>query len=211
MAGTAAIALVGADLVAGRVARRRAASLIGAAWRTASVPEVRFGGPFLIQHVAGRFREIRLRLPAFTAGGVGFGGLDARLTNVRALAEATAGAGRGIVVRELAATVSIPLAGLDERLPPGFTFRRHGQELRIHGWVLAVPVTGIVELAADRRRILVNPRIAGIPSLLGFLVDLPALPPEVAISSIYLADNVLAVSLTGHDVRFERPATGKVR
>lgn len=194
-------ALAGADRVGAWIARRRVAELIGAAWRAVAAPHVRISGPFLIQFVAGRYRQVRLSVPAFTAGGVRFGGLDASLSKVRAPVRGLL-AGRGLVVGDVMATVAIPFSALSDRLPPGLSLRRHGRELAIHGWALAVPVTGTVEISADMRRISVNPRVAGIPSLVGFRIELPAMPQAVEITSISVADTALTVIMSGRDVHF---------
>lgn len=194
-----AAALTGVDRGAARIARRRVAALIGAAWRAVATPEVRISGPFLIQFIGGRFREVRLSVAAFTAGGVEFGGLDATLARVRAPVRGLL-AGRGLVAGEMNATVAIPFSTLSERLPPGFVLRRRGAELAVHGWALAVPVTGTVEISADMRRISVNPRVAGIPSLVGFRIELPAMPQAVEITSISVADASLTVTMAGRDV-----------
>jgi uncharacterized membrane protein len=201
-----AAALVGADRLTATVARRRAAGLIAAAWRTAQAPDVRIAGSFLIQLIAGSYRRVGLTVPAFTAGGMEFDGLEAELTAVRAPARDLL-AGRGLVFGEVAVTVAIPFSALSSRLPPGFAFRQHGQELRIHGWALAVPVSGTVEISADLRRISVNPRIAGIPSLVGFRIELPAMPHEVTITAIRVTEAALTVTLTGRDVRIAAAGT----
>jgi len=200
------VALVGADRMGARIARRRVAGLIGAAWRAAAAPDVRIGGSFLIQFARGRYRQVRLSVPAFVAGGVQFGGLDASLAEVRAPVRGLL-AGHGFVAGDVSATVAIPFSALSERLPPGFTLRRRGHELAVHGWALAVPVTGALEISADLRRISVNPRVAGIPSLVGFRIDLPAMPQAVEITSISVADTALTVTLAGRDVHLAAAGT----
>lgn len=208
--------MVGADRGAAWIARRRVAELIGTAWRATAAPRLRIGGPFLIQFIGGRYREVRLGVGAFTAGGVAFSGLDATLANVRAPVRGLL-AGRGLVAGVITATVAIPFSALNERLPPGFALRRRGSELAVHGWALAVPVTGTVEISADLRRISVNPRVAGIPSLVGFRIELPAMPQAVEITSISVADTALTVAMAGRDVRIaaagtvDRGTVGQVR
>lgn len=201
-----AAALVGADRLTATVARRRVAGLIAAAWRTVRGPDVRIAGSFLIQLIVGSYRRVGLTVPAFTAGGMEFAGLEAELTAVRAPVRDLL-AGRGLVIGEVAATVAISFAALSSRLPPGFAFRRHGHELRIHGWALAVPVWGTVEISADLRRISISPRIAGIPSLVGFRIELPAMPHEVTITAIRVAQEALTVTLIGRDVRIATAGT----
>ncbi|HWF82819.1 MAG TPA: DUF2993 domain-containing protein [Streptosporangiaceae bacterium] len=211
-----AAALAGVDRLAAWIARRRVAGLIGVALRVAAAPDVRIGGPFLVQFIGGRYRQVRLSLLAFTAGGVEFGRLDASLAKVRAPLRGLV-AGHGVVVGDVMATVAIPFATLVKRLPPGFTLRRHGTELVIHGSALAVPVTGTVEISADLRQISVNPRVAGIPSLVGFRIELPAMPQAVEITSISVADTALTVTVAGRDVRLgtagtvDRREVGQVR
>lgn len=199
-------ALAGVDRGAARIVRRRVGGLIGAAWSSAGAPDVRIGGPFLIQFVSGRYRRVGLRLAAFAAGGVEFGGLDAALVKVRAPVRGLL-AGHGFVAGEIRATVSIPFSALSERLPPGFALRRRGAELAVHGWALAMPVTGTVEISADLRRISVNPRVAGIPSLVGFRIELPAMPAGVEITSIGVGDSALTVTLAGRDVHLAAAGT----
>lgn len=201
-----AVALVGADRVVAAVARRRVAGLIAVAWRTAREPAVRIGGSFLIQLMTGSYRRVGLTVPSFTAGGMEFAGLEAELTGVRAPVRDLR-AGRGLVVSEVAATVAIPFAALSSRLPPGFAFRKHGHELGIHGWALAVPVSGKVEISSDLRHISVSPRIAGIPSFVGFRLELPAMPHEVTITAISVTEEALTVALAGRDVRIAAAGT----
>lgn len=198
--------LTGTDRAAAWIARRRVAELIGVAWRAAAVPDVRIGGPFLIQFLAGRYRQVKLSVPAFTAGGVEFGWLDASLAKVRAPVRGLL-AGHGLVAGEIIATVELPFSALNQRLPAGFALRRRGQELVVHGWALAVPVTGTVEISADLRRISVNPRVAGVPSLVGFRIELPAMPQAVDITSIGIADTALTLTMTGRDVHLAAAGT----
>ena len=209
-------AFAGVDRVGVWIARRRVAALIGTAWRAAAAPDVRIGGPFLIQFIRGRYREVRLSVTAFTAGGMEFSGLDAWLGKVRAPVRGLL-AGHGLVAGDIRATVAIPFSALSERLPPGFALRRHGHRLAVHGWALAVPVSGTVEISADLRWISVSPRVAGIPSLVGFRIELPAMPQAVDITSVSVADAGLTVTMAGRDVRLaaagsvDRGSVGQVR
>jgi hypothetical protein len=201
-------AVVVADRASAAIARNRVARLIANAWRATSVPDLRIGGgPFLLQLLGGVYRRVRLTWPAFTAAGMDFRGLDATLTGVRAPVTRLM-TGGGLVVGEIAATFAIPFATLDDRLPPGFALRRHRQELQIHGSVLAVPVSGIVEINASKRQIVVTPRVAGLPSLVGFRVELPAMPQEVTIISVTVTDTALAVGVAGREVRLAARAAG---
>lgn len=199
IAAVVVASLVGVDRVGARIARRRVAELIRAAWHAAAAPDVRIGGPFLIQLIRGRYQRVRLTVPGFTAGGMEFSGLDAWLAKVRAPLRGLR-AGHGLVVGDIRATLAIPFSALSERLPPGFTLRRRGHEMTVHGWALAVPVSGTVEISADLRWISVNPRVAGIPSLVGFRIELPAVAPAVEITSISVADAGLTVTMAGRDV-----------
>jgi hypothetical protein len=210
------VAVVFADRASATIMRKRVARLIASAWRTTTAPELRIGGgPFLIQLIGGVYRRVRLTWPAFTAGGMDFRGLDATLRDVRAPV-ARLLAGDGLVAGEISATFAIPFATLNGRLPPGFALRRHRQELQIHGTMLAVPVSGVVEINAERRQIVVTPRIAGVPSLVGFRIEFPAMPQEVTIISVIVTDTALAVGVAGREVSIaaragDRATTGEAR
>lgn len=179
---------------------RRVAQRIAVTSETMSPPDVRVAGAsFLAQLLAGRFREVLVAVPAFAAGGVAFLGLTARLTDVRApLRELRAG-GR-LVAGRVSATTTIALSELDGRLPLGLTLTRHGGELRITGSVLRVPVSGVLGVTAEPRRICVTPRVLGVPSLLGFVIALPGLPAEMVIDSVRVAPSGLEVRLSGENV-----------
>ncbi len=213
-AAAVAAVLAGADRAAAAFARRRVSGIIAAAWRTPSAPEVHIRGPFLLQLIGGVYRQVRLAVPALAAGGMDFTDLDASLIAVRAPIRRLL-AGDGIVITELRARFAIDYPTLSKRLPPGFALRRHRGELQIYSPALALPVAGTVAIDADLRHISVTPRVAGVPSLVGLRVDLPAMPPEVTISSITMTDSALAVSVAGRDVRLRanrplaaRPRTG---
>ena len=195
----AVAALVCADRVAASITRHRVARLIGAAWHTPSAPDVRISGPFLVHLVVGVFRQVELSLPAFTAGGMDLLDLKASLTAVRAPMRRLL-ARDGLIIGEVSASFAIPFAALNKLVPAGFAVRRHRRELEIYSPMLALPVAGTVEIDADLRHIRVTPRVAGVPSLVGFQVDLPALPPLVSIASITVTDTALALSVTGQQV-----------
>jgi hypothetical protein len=196
------------DRLAAAVVRRRVARLIARAWRTPAVPRLRTSrGPFLIQLISGVYGEVSLTVPEFTAAGMEMRCLDARLTGVRAPVVRLL-AGEGLVAGAISANFAIPFDALASRLPPGFAIRRHRGELQIHSTFLPVPVSGIVEINAERRWISVTPRIAGVPSVVGFRVELPALPQEVTINSITVTDEALAVGVAGQQVRLAAANAG---
>ena len=215
-AAAIAAGLIGADRAAAGIARRQVAQRIAAAWRTTATPGVRIVGPFLIQLIGGVYRNVRLTVPAVTAAGVDFTDISASLTRVRAPIGRLL-AGGGIVITELSASVAIPFTALNKRLPAGFALRRHRDELQIFSPLVAWPVDATVAIDPDLRHIAVTPRLARVPSLVGFRIDLPAMPPEVTITSIAVTDTTLLVDVAGRDVRLApaptagRPATSQVR
>lgn len=194
-----AAALVAADRVARAVVLRRVASRVGAASGAAQPPQVRIAGPvFLTQLLAGRYREVQVTIAAFSAGGVDFSGLTARLAQVRAplgllLSD-------GLVAGQVAATATIPLGVLGSRLPPGLALRHEGGEIVVFSSLVPMPVSGVLRVSADAQRIALTPRVLGVPSLVGFAIGLPALPPELVIESVSVSDIGLAVRLRGADV-----------
>ena len=215
-AAAIAAGLTGADRTAARIARRRVAQRLAAAWHTTAAPDVRVGGPFLIQLICGVYRNVRLTVPAVTAAGVDFTDISASLRRVRAPIGRLL-AGSGIVITELSASFAIPFTALNRRLPGGFALRRHRDELQIFSPLVAWPVDATVAIDPDLRHIAVTPRLARVPSLVGFRIDLPAMPPEVTITSITVTDTTLLVDVAGRDVRLGRadtagrPAASQVR
>ncbi|HEX9031071.1 MAG TPA: DUF2993 domain-containing protein [Streptosporangiaceae bacterium] len=189
------LAVVAARHMARHVARRIAVTA------SAGIPlRVRIAGvSFLAQLVAGRFAEVRVTVPAFVAGGLDLLGLDARLTQVRAPLRRLL-SGSALVAGRVTATTTIALSALDSRLPPGLTLARHGEELRITGPVLRTGVYGTLGITAGARQIFVTPRVLGFPSLVGFAIALPALPPELVIDSVAVTADGLAVTLHGDNV-----------
>ncbi len=182
------------------IIRRRVARRIAVAWRTTSEPAVRIAGPFLIQLIGGVYRQVRLTVPALTAAGMDFTDISASLTRVRAPLRRLL-AGDGIVIAELSASLAIPFAALNKRLPAGFALRRYRRQLQIYSPLVALPVDATVAIDADLRHISVTPRLAGMPSLVGFRIDLPAMPRDVTITSITVTDATLLVNVAGSDVR----------
>ena len=195
-----AVALAGADrllaAVVGRGAARRLAAVLG----SGSGAEVRItNAPFLTQLAAGVYREIEVTAAAFTAGGIEFGGLSARLSQVRAPVRRLL-ARRGLVAGQVTAIMTMPLSVLADRLPRGLELRRQGADLAISGWALLMPVTGTLAVTADGQRISVVPRVLGVPALVGFVVALPGLPPELSIKALQVTDTGLEVTVSGKNV-----------
>jgi len=194
------VAAIAADRLAAAAVMRRIAGRIGAASGAADPPEVRIAGAvFLTQLLAGCYREVRVTLAAFTAGGIEFDRLTARLTQVR-MPLGRPGAESGVVAGQMTATAVIPLSVLGSRLPPGLALRYEGGELVIVSSVLPMPVSGVLRVSADAQVISLTPRVLGIPSLVGFAIALPAMPPELAIESVGISAAGLEVSVRGDNV-----------
>lgn len=110
-----------------------------------------------------------------------------------------AGAG-GVVAGAVTATAAIPLTQIADRLPPGLVLRPHGGELRVSGMVLLVPVSGTLALRPDGQRIAVVPKLLGVPSLLGFVIPLPGLPPGLVIGSLRIGAGGVELTLAGENI-----------
>jgi len=195
-----AVALAGADrllaAVVGRGAGRRLAAVLG----NGSGAEVRItSAPFLTQLAAGVYREIEVTAGAFTVGGLEFRGLSARLSQVHAPVRRLLGR-RGLVAGQVTAIMTMPLSVIADRLPRGLELRRQGADLAISGWALLMPVSGTLAVTADGQRISVVPRVLGVPSLVGFVVALPGLPPELYIQALQVTDTGLEVTVSGDNV-----------
>jgi hypothetical protein len=212
---TIVIALVAADRLAAAAAVRRIASRVWLASHSDGVPAgtsrrsgrpgpapvVRITSvPFLTQLLAGTYHDVEISLSACTVGGLDLSGLTARLSRVRApLGQLLTG--HGVIVGELSAVATIPLSALSRLLPPGLELRRNGDDLRIWGTILPVPVLGTLGISADQEKISVTPKVTGFPAPVGFVIGLPALPPDVKITSIRVTDAGLGVTVRGTDVR----------
>lgn len=196
VAGVAAAADRLLALAVGHVAGRRVAAVAGAPSR----PLVRIvGGPFLTQMLAGRYRQVLVTLAAFTAAGVEFSCLTATLTGVRApIRRLRSGAGAVASLVEITAT--IPLAVIDRRLPAGLIVRHERGALTVRGSVLRVPVSGTLRIDASRQVIGIVPRVLGVPSLVGFEIAMPAMPPQLVIDAVSATDSGLTVMLRGERV-----------
>jgi hypothetical protein len=107
---------------------------------------------------------------------------------------------RGPIVSHLAASATIPFSVLTARLPPGLILRRNGTDIGISGWLRLMPVAGTLAVAADGQRISVIPKVLGVKGLVGFVIALPGLPPELVINALHVTDAGLEVTVTGDDV-----------
>ena len=195
-----AVALAGTDRLLAVVVSRGAARRLGAVLGSGSGAAVRItSAPFLTQLAAGVYREIEVTAAAFTAGGIEFRGLSARLSQVHAPARRLLGR-RGLVAGRVTAIMTMPLSVIADRLPRGLELRRQGADLAISGWALLMPVSGTLAVTADGQRISVVPRVLGVPSLVGFAVALPGLPPELYIQTLQVTDTGLEVTVSGDNV-----------
>src|SRR5579875_3637495 len=194
LAGGVIAAAIAADRLAARIAGAAAA-----ASRAPEPPEVTIAGAFLPQLARGVFRRIDVRAGAFRAGGLEFSGVTASLAGVRAPLPARSGAGP--VAARVTAVATIPLATLAGRLPGGLTLRAEGNTIRLAGSVLGMPVRGTLAVSAMPRALTVTPRLTGMPAIAGFVIDLAALPPGLAVSSVNVAAVGLEVRLEGREVR----------
>jgi hypothetical protein len=199
-----AAAAAAADRLLARIAGRRVSRHLAALLSADPAPAVRIASaPFLPQLVAGLYREIEVTLAAVTVGGLDFHKLTARLTAVRAPFRQLV-AGSGVIAGRVTATATIPLTALGPRLPPGLTLRHQDGELRISGWLALIRVSGTLAVRGSEQRILVTPKVAGVPSLVGFALDVPGMPAELAIEAVLVTDHGLELTIGGSDVRFAR-------
>jgi hypothetical protein len=195
-----AVALAGADRLLALIAVRRVARHLTARLGATSAPAVRIAGaPFLTQVLSGVYRQVEVTLAAFRAGGTEFRGLTAYLSLVRAPLRDLL-AGRGPVAGDVRVTATIPLSAIGGRLPPGLVLRRQGTELAVSGFVLLMPVSGTLTIRADRQRICVVPKVLGVPSLVGFVITLPGLPPRLTIDTLDVTDAGLQITMRGENV-----------
>jgi DUF2993 family protein len=193
-------AIIAADRLLAAVAIRRIARGVALASHARVAPQVRIGGPvFLTQLLAGVYREVEVMLGACTLGGVDFAELSVQLTRVRAPVRQLL-AGHPATAGQLTATGMIPYSVLSDRLPPGLTIRPRGGDLRISGTILGVPALGIVSVSAETEKIRITPKLAGLPSLVGFVIELPAMPPQVRIASVRVTEGGLEVACRGADL-----------
>jgi hypothetical protein len=174
---------------------------IGAALQATAPARLRLTGALIApQLVSGRYRRIGLELPDLRAGGLTLTGVTAVLADVRAPLVRTI-AGGEVVIGGATAAATIPFASLSERLPAGLAFRPKGADLRISGVLGLMPVRGTVAISAEARRIVLTPKAAGVPSLVGFAVDLHAMPPGMTITSALVRAEGLEFGVHGTDIR----------
>jgi LmeA-like phospholipid-binding len=195
-----AVAMAGVDRLLAAVVSRGVGRRLAAVLGSASGAAVRITSvPFLTQLVAGVYREVEVTAAAFTAGGIEFRGLSARLSQVHAPVRRLP-ARHGLVAGQVTAIMTIPLSVLAERLPRGLELRRRGADLAVSGRALLTPVSGTLAVTADGQRISVVPRVLGVPSLVGFVIALRGLPPELCIAALQVTDSGLEVTVSGDNV-----------
>jgi LmeA-like phospholipid-binding len=195
------VAVIAGDRGLAALVERQVARRLAVVGNASSAPVVRVAGaPFVTQLFGGRYREVDITLAGFTAGGLEFAGLTARLTRVRAPLAALLSGG-SLVASEMTATAIVPLYALARRLPEGLTLQQRGSDLRISGLVLRMPVSGILAIKAEPRQISLIPKVVGVPALVGFVIGVPAMPPELTIRSVRVTKAGLEVIAAGGDVR----------
>jgi len=197
-----AAVLGGADRLTGMLAGRRVARAIRRTLGPDSAPAVRFAGSsFLRQAVPGHYRDVAITAAALRAGGMEFRDLRARLHDVRApIRQLRAGSAGRIVAGSLTASATIPYAAIAARLAPGLVLARRGEDIAISGRVLLMPVAGTLAVTANGQRISVVPKALGVPSVVGFVIAVPGLPPEVSIAALRVRDGGLEVTVQGDQV-----------
>lgn len=194
----AALAAVPADRLLAAAARRRVAARVQVICGAASAPVIRLSGPFLPQLLAGRYREVQVRIGTCAVGGIGLAGLTAHLTEVRApLRGLIASRPAPVLAGKLSAVAVIGLADLSARLPSGLQVRPHGQDLRITGNYRRVPVRGTLAVKAGRDQITVTPKLTGVGAPVGFVIGLPGLPPQLAIVALRVTGDGIEVTVHG--------------
>jgi DUF2993 family protein len=195
------VVVIAGDRGLARLAKRQVARWLARVSHASSAPGVRVtGAPFVTQLLRGRYREVEITLAGCTAGGLKLAGLTARLTEVRAPLGALLSGG-SLIAGQMTATAIVPLCALAKQLPDGLTLQPHGGDLRISGLVLRMPVSGTLGVRAEPRQIALIPKVAGIPALVGFVIGLPAMPPELTIRSVRVTEAGLEARVQGHDIR----------
>jgi LmeA-like phospholipid-binding len=195
-----AVTLAGADRLLALIAVRRVSRHLATRLHATSAPVVRIAGvPFVTQVLSGVYRQVDVTVAACRARGLEFLGLTASLSRVRAPLRLMA-ASSGLVAGEVRAMATIPLSAIGDRLPPGLVLRRQGAEIAVSGFVLLMPVSGTLAIRADRQRICVVPKVLGVPSLIGFVIALPGLPPRLTIDTVDVTDAGLEITMRGEDI-----------
>jgi hypothetical protein len=191
---------IGLDRLLVAVAVRRVAGHVAALTGAGSPAVVRFAGAaFLPQLLRGVYREIEVTLAACTAGGLDLRAVTARLSLVRAPIRLLL-RGRGLVAGQVSGQATIPFSAIASRLPAGLEVHRHGEQVRVRGTVLRMPVAGRLAVTSDGQRISVVPGVLGVPSLVGFVLTVPGLPRELTIDAVRVTDAGLEISMSGDEV-----------
>jgi hypothetical protein len=200
----AAAVTAGLDRLLAAIAIRRVAWHVAALTGPGYPAVVRFAGAaFLPQLVRGVYRQIDVTLAACTAGGIELRALTARLCLVRAPVRLLL-RGRGLVAGQVSGQATIPFSAIASRLPPGLDVDRQGEQVRVRGTVLRLPVIGTLAVTANRQRISVVPSVLGVPSLVGFVLSVPGLPRELIVDSVRVTDVGLEISMSGDEVKLTR-------
>jgi hypothetical protein len=198
-AGLAAIVAI--DRLLAIAAARVAAARIRQANQASGDLGVRIHGlAFLPRLLAGRYGEIEVTLGPCTIGGVVLSGLVAQLAQVRAPLPRLV-AGRGVLAGRLTATATIPLTALASRLPDGLVLRLDGDDLRISGTILRMPVAGTLSVKADPAKISLTPKVTGVSAPIAFVIELPALSAGLTITEVRITGDGLEVVVRGTDVK----------
>jgi DUF2993 family protein len=194
-------AVAGLDRLVAAIAVRRVAGHVAALTGPGSPAVVRFAGAaFLPQLFRGVYREIEVTLSTCTAGSIELRALTARLCLVRAPIRLLL-RGRGLVAGRVSGQATIPFSAIASRLPPGLEVHRHGEQVRVRGTVLRVPVIGRLAVTSEGQRISVVPSVLGVPSLVGFVLAVPGLPRELTTDAVRVTDVGLEISMSGDEVK----------
>jgi DUF2993 family protein len=199
------VVLGGTDRLLASVVGRGVARRAGRAFGTGSGVVVRITSvPFLTQLASGVYREVEVTAPACAIGSVEVHALRVRLSGVRASVRQPLAA-KGLFATRVAASATIPFSVLTARLPPGLDLRRSGADIGVSGWIGLMPVVGTLAVAATAQRISVVPKVLGVKGVVGFVITLPGLPPQLVISALQITEAGLEVTLTGNDVILAPP------
>ena len=197
----AAAATAGLDRLLAAVAVRRVAGNVAALTGPGHPAVVRFAGAaFLPQLLGGVYREIEVSVAACMAGGIELRALTVRLCLVRAPIRLLL-RGRSLVAGHVSGQATIPFSVIASRLPPGLEVHRHGEQVRVRGTVLRLPVFGRLSVTSDGQRISVVPSAPGVPSLVGFVLAVPGLPHELTIDAVRVTDVGLEITISGDEVK----------
>jgi hypothetical protein len=195
-----AAAAAGLDRLVAAIAVRRVAGHVAELTGPGSPALVRFAGAaFLPQLLRGVYREIDVTLATCTAGSIELRALTAQLCLVRAPIRLLL-RGRGLVAGQISGQATIPFSAIASRLPAGLEVHRHGEQVRVRGTLLRLPVTGRLAVTSDGQRISVVPSVLGVPSLVGFVLTVPGLPRELTIDAVRVTDAGLEISMSGDEV-----------